>query len=317
MDGHRDKGILNEHSQLEDELSEVLRFFDLGRLDRYRRAGGFANENYFVSAESGQYVVKFLRERSVSDVLSELPYLERVAEYGFPAVPYLQAHGQCVFEQEGFAAVAMKQIDAEPPDRKITSVVMAEALAKLHSVPHTGLKRRTGFLSGDFIAKSIESLVLQVPGEDLKPYIEAQDRLAGFIGSLETKETSIIHCDFTPNNCLFRSNRLVGVIDWEEVTVGYPLLDLANLMLSTCFVESKFDRDLLNEIAASYERSRKNGALDYERLSNALRMAGLCFSLWVYLRWGVGSDDPFIVRSRQFYWEQGLEDLELTPFVDG
>ena len=309
-----EKPPVNEPSQLENDLSEVLSFFNLGRLKQCQRAGGFANENYFVSSETGSYVVKLLRERSPKDVRSELPYLARITEHDFPAIPYVEAHGQCVLEGDQFAAVAMKRVEGNPPDRSaVACAAMAEALAKLHAIPPTGLQPRKSFLSEDFIAQTIKSLSALVPNEDLNPYIKARELLATFTDALTTTEQRIIHCDFTPNNCLFQGNRIVGVIDWEETTLGNPLLDLANLVLSTCYVESEFDNAMFQAITTTYKSSNQLLKLDYEQLGAALRLAGLAFSLWVYIRWGVGSDDPFVTSSRQLYWRYGLEDLRLTP----
>ncbi len=304
---------MNGASQLRTDLSEVLRFFDLGGLAGYSRAGGFANENYFVSTGTEEYVVKLLRERDAASARSEAPYLARVIEHGFPAVRYVSANGQCVFEAEDFAAVVMPRLRGKTPERTPSNCAsLAAALARLHSIPHDGLEQRPSFLSSKFIERSIAQLDALVPADDLKPYLEAQAGLADFEASLGTKAPAIIHCDFTPNNCLFQDDRLVGVVDWEEVTLGFPPLDVANLVLSTCFSESKFEPDLFKAITEAYLIEAGEDSLHIDQLGLALRLAGLCFSLWVYLRWGVASEDPFITNSRQLYWRYGLEGLLRT-----
>ena len=46
-------------------------------------------------------------------------------------------------------------------------------------------------------------------------------------------------------------------------------------------------------------------------LADAIRFAGLTFSLWVYRVLGIDSAEPFIVSSGQLYRRYDLERIEL------
>ncbi len=298
---------------MDDHLTDVLAFYDLGELLKYRRAGGFANENYFVTTSQGKYVTKFLREHTASHVDSEFTYLQRLTEHHFPAVAYIaNSRGDRVYEKGDAAAVAMHRIEGAAPERSHkTTAAMGVALAQLHAVPINGLSPRVSFLDASFVDGALSELDGLVPAGDLQPYVDASRQLADFRSSLPSKTRSIIHCDFTPNNCLFQQDRLVAVIDWEEVTIGYPLLDLANAVLSTCFVDAQFDKKMFDALADAYREESGISESSSGDLEQALRWAGLTFSLWVYRHWGVGSEDPFILSNRRLYWRYGLENLEL------
>lgn len=41
----------------------------------------------------------------------------------------------------------------------------------------------------------------------------------------------LLHGDYWPGNALWRDDRLVAIIDWEDAAVGDPLADLANARL--------------------------------------------------------------------------------------
>jgi aminoglycoside phosphotransferase (APT) family kinase protein len=47
----------------------------------------------------------------------------------------------------------------------------------------------------------------------------------------QVSEPVVVHGDYWPGNVLWRDDRLVGVIDWEEAAFGDPLADLANIRL--------------------------------------------------------------------------------------
>lgn len=297
---------------MEPQLTEVLRFFDLGKPTDYRRAGGFANENYFVTSDKGEFVVKILREHAASNVYSELPYLKKISEHHFPSVTYMSnSSGVCVYESEDMAAVVMRKVEGGPPERShSTNATMGNVLAKLHTIPSEGLEPRTSYLGEGFMEGAISELKQSVPSEDIQPYVEALSRLDAFKRSLPDKVSRIIHCDFTPNNCLFKKDSLIAVIDWEEVTLGYPLLDLANAILSTCFTDTRFDKTMSDALLNAYFDENDWGELDLSDLAQAIRFAGLTFSLWVYRRWGIDSAEPFIVGNRQLYWRYDLDRVE-------
>ena len=100
--------IIRAPLPVEPKLTEVLSFFDLGTQSTSRRAGGFANENYFVTTDKGEYVVKVLREHAAANVVSEIPYLKKLEEVQFPVAQYISNDaGDCVFEADDIAAVVM------------------------------------------------------------------------------------------------------------------------------------------------------------------------------------------------------------------
>lgn len=47
----------------------------------------------------------------------------------------------------------------------------------------------------------------------------------------QTNKPVLLHGDFWPGNTLWKDNRLVAIIDWEDAALGDPLADLANTRL--------------------------------------------------------------------------------------
>ncbi|MBL4680165.1 MAG: phosphotransferase [Pseudomonadales bacterium] len=231
---------------IQQELQSITQFFYLGELESFSKAGGLANENYYVNTGNGKFVIKIIREHSASSVRTELPFFQRLREHNYPASFYLSSpKGECVFESNKLVAVAMHRVEGSAPIITIdTSLCLGRALAALHSIPTKGLKTRSAFLNDTYIPQCIDDLAKAVPQKDLSPYQIEYEKLAEFQSQYKLQKECIIHGDFSPKNCLFQGEELLSVIDWEEVSLGYPVLDLALTIFAVCFNESGFDDKL-------------------------------------------------------------------------
>jgi aminoglycoside phosphotransferase (APT) family kinase protein len=105
---------------------------------------------------------------------------------------------------------------------------MAEALARIHAVPITGLPalpRRT-----DPIPEILEYL----------PRERDFDALRHGLSNTETARhdgpAALLHGDFWPGNLLWKGEHLAGILDWEDSALGDPLSDVACTALELRYV---------------------------------------------------------------------------------
>jgi aminoglycoside phosphotransferase (APT) family kinase protein len=70
----------------------------------------------------------------------------------------------------------------------------------------------------------------------------------------------LLHGDFWPGNVLWRDERLVGVIDWEDAALGDPLADLANSRLELLWA---FGIEAMQQFTQQYQAL---AAIDYTNL---------------------------------------------------
>ena len=125
---------------LQEKLASVVHFFDLGSLLSRRRAGGYANKNYFVWTDKGEYVIKLLLPHQLDRLQRELLYLQHLAKRAFPAAYYLQApNASFIYQNADTIAVAMKKLPGQPPlPTKEVNTVLGSTLATLHALPYMG-----------------------------------------------------------------------------------------------------------------------------------------------------------------------------------
>lgn len=80
---------------------------------------------------------------------------------------------------------------------------------------------------------------------------------------------SIIHGDAARLNCLFLNDRLVALLDWEEVTLGASLVDVAMSILMFCFVGETFLSTLCVQLLKGYMAVRSFTEEEYVQLEAA------------------------------------------------
>jgi aminoglycoside phosphotransferase (APT) family kinase protein len=84
----------------------------------------------------------------------------------------------------------------------------------------------------------------------------------------------LLHGDFWPGNTLWRDDRLVAVIDWEDAAIGDPLADVANARLELLWA---LGIEAMDEFTRRYESSATAvdfSDLPYWDLWADLRLAG-------------------------------------------
>ncbi len=293
---------------LQQNLNSIAHFFDLGEIKSFSRAGGLANDNYFIQTNKRRFVIKIMKEHSVEDIKTELPFLQRLKKNAFPASYYLQGCSRVfVFENDTVTAVAMIAEEGSTPQIHSNSLhTMGKVLADLHSVPCEDLSPRSTWFSPTFIKKNLRQIEAAVGANKVKKYRIALEIL-GNVEDFYTK-ISIIHGDFTPSNCVFNRGQLVSVIDWEEVSIAPSLFDLALTTLSVCFRDSIFDKELFLALIEGYQTVRSLDMEEFIFFDKIVSYIGLVLSTWVYLRYGLQSEHPQIIKLCNTYWELDLEN---------
>jgi len=95
---------------------------------------------------------------------------------------------------------------------------------------------------------------------------------------LELKYSGAIHGDLFLDNAKFIDNRLSGVFDFSDVSLGDFYFDLAVVAVGWCFKESILDYSLVEELLRSY-----NSKIDLEEFLEYIRYALLYYAVLRYL----------------------------------
>jgi aminoglycoside phosphotransferase (APT) family kinase protein len=102
----------------------------------------------------------------------------------------------------------------------------------------------------------------------------------------------LLHGDFWPGNILWKDDRLVAVIDWEDAAIGDPLSDVANSRLEILWA---FGIDAMNDFTRRYASIRTD--VDFTDLPYWDLCAGLRLSSRI-AGWGVDDTTDKTMRER-------------------
>lgn len=117
--------------------------------------------------------------------------------------------------------------DLETDDKEKRVRIMAEHLAKIHSID-------IKYPALAFMAPS--PVNIRAAGDSLNEGLresEIRSVLAGALPAVVENQYTFRHGDFWPGNMIWNEGELAAVIDWEETSIGDPLFDVAITRLDT------------------------------------------------------------------------------------
>ncbi|MFZ5916326.1 MAG: phosphotransferase family protein [Chloroflexota bacterium] len=141
-----------------------------------------------------------------------------------------------------------------------------------------------------------------------------REALASTWPSIQRNAPVLLHGDFWPGNVLWRNGRLVAVIDWEDASLGDPLVDLAISRLDVAWI---FGVEAMQAFTRHYQAltAIDDRHLPHWDLCAALRLARLVGSQltdWAAFFAPLGRTDITELTIRQgyrFFVDQALEKL--------
>lgn len=288
----------------------ICDFFDLGPLLRVADAGGYANQNLILETGKGSYLAKILREHGPAALRSEALYLEHIVSTGFPCPIYLTGrNGDYLFEGEDQFVALMPFLPGAVSDSISIARIesLGAALGRLHLIDKGPLTARKTWWRSDFLGDGLRHAKSRFGDQALS-------RLEGQIAALPDLEAeglprSIVHGDPWPGNALFDGGRLVALLDWEETTIGFPVLDLAYLALHGCLSGQEFEPRQFESLIASYQSVRKLSPHERRCFGQAVRRVACINYLWMLLKAEPDQTELEALWATKWYWSLELDHL--------
>jgi homoserine kinase type II len=299
--------------QFEQALNVLCEFFDLGIPQKYEGAEGYANNNFVAETAKGRYFIKFVLEHSVDELKTEASFLETISKAGIP-IPGLvrNREGQQVFQHDGIIAVVTPFLDGKSSGSvsQVQIASIGDILARLHTIDPGLLQPRITWWHPAYLQNGLQRARKHFSRRLLR-------ELENTILSLDTVDPvelplSIVHGDLWPENVLFDGDRLVAIVDWEEVTIGFSIMDLAYTALQSCFPGGQFDSGLFETLVQTYEKTRKLTCDERQYFNLAVHRIVCTNTLWLLLRHEHDCVEPEKLETFEWFLSLDLEALKLN-----
>jgi aminoglycoside phosphotransferase (APT) family kinase protein len=210
--------------------------------------GGQSNPTYRLDAASTSYV---LRRKppgrllpSAHAVDREFRVISALHNAGFPTPrPYALCTDDTVLGTM-FYVMSMEEgrvfWDGALPDldnagRRAVYAAEIQALAELHRFDPDAIGLSDFGRPGNYCARQVDRWIKQYRASETDR-IQHMERLIDWLPKTipEQERISVVHGDYRLNNMIFHPSepRVRAVLDWELSTLGDPLADFANLLLS-------------------------------------------------------------------------------------
>jgi len=268
-----------------EQVNEILAAYDLGKTRvTSRLRSGYANENYRVDADRGSYLLRVCREKGEQDIRHEMRVLEKLKEEGFPAAyPAYRRDGEGITRYRGMNVVIYDFIPGGEPELNAESVgEIGNAVARLNSMEGWEELEQ----SNSFSLELCHSIIHDVgTGNYTSEYPEIFDFLRKGIERIEGPlreelPCGLIHGDVFPDNTIYKGDKLIAIVDFEEVCTDKLLIDVGVTINGFCFVDNKLDGSLLESLLTSYTSVREMSSKETELLPHYIEWGAFSMLAW-------------------------------------
>ncbi len=303
----------------QDDFSAILAHYDLGS---FRRAEpleqGTIQTNYLLETARGRFIFRYYENRSKESILFESELLAHLATKEYPCpIQVKNRAGDHLGEYQNKPYLILCYIDGRPIEnlnehhwgQVIRNAAELQKVTQDFHSPYTPHRwNYSPELCSRLAYEEVERLGTPA----------ARAKLAWFERELEALDLppelpkGICHCDFHWSNILFRDDKFVALLDFDDANWTYHSFDLVGLVEHQAWPNDRATLDLgaARRVAAAYEQYRPLDPIERQHLYDVYRLSILFDAIW-YLERGPAED--FREKSKI----DALDHLGRQAFIDG
>jgi homoserine kinase type II len=265
------------------EVTDVLKNYALGEFKSIKRlTSGYANVNYKLVTSKGKYLYRICKERPKKNIIYETNIMDALKQIKFlTAFPIRRKDKKYITETNQGNVLIYEFIGGEEPEINSKTVKeIARAVAKLNSFQNWKSFRRTNALRIDLckdLIKKFDKSKNKYP-EMFDYFIEETNYL---LEPLKEKiPIGLVHGDVFPDNTKFKDDKLLAILDFEEVCTDNVLFDIGVTINGFCFRDNEIDSRLLAIFLKEYTKIRKISPKEYKLLPYYIQWGAHAMIYW-------------------------------------
>lgn len=305
------------------DVKKITLKYNLGEVMECKTIdGGMINTNFLLQTKKGKFILRFLRKDANNKYIKERELEFKVIKflkknkypYRIP-MPITNKEGKIISTHKKRKYWIYNFIEGEKVRRLNNNQVkeVARAISKYHNI----VSRMKGG-KGKRISR-IEWVVdkySKMRNVDrrkklnkimLKRIDYFQKHLDGVVKVKFEGTILPVHADFHQSNIIFEENKVVGIIDFDNVEWSLKHKDIANSMKSVCRTKDKMDNKKISIYLREYRKHNKLTKKEMEMIK-PLMIRNYCIIFWWAYEGGLKNEKkrPQMIE----YAYHGLKSLE-------
>jgi len=296
------------------DVNSVFKYYNLSKVVSIKRlTSGFANINYKIKTSKNNFLFRICAEKPLKEIQYEIKVMNELKRIKFPtAFPIKRKDGQFINKTKFGEVVVYEFVEGEEPQvNEKTSKEIGKAVAKLNK-----LKNWKKLKKGNAInLKLCENNIRKFDSAKNKyPKIFEYFKEETEFLSKPLKEKvpqGLVHGDIFPDNTKFKENKLVAILDFEEVCTDNLLFDMGVTINGFCFQNNKLNPKLLKVFLEEYEKIRKISPKERKLIPYYIQWGAHAMICW-HLKHLLNKKDPRKLK-RVNYLMNRVKNLRKLP----
>ena len=288
----------------QDDFVKILSQYDLGTYIRSAALQqGTVQTTFFIQTDQGKFVFRYYENRSKESVLFERDLLIYLTERRYPCpTPFKNRQGAYVgmFDDKPYVIFEfMEGRHIEHPNIHHRQQII-QKVAELQTLT---MNFRSPYISSRWnYEPGLCRALAQAEATKINTK-DAREKLAWLEHTLTTLHLppalpkGVCHCDFHYSNLLFRDDKFVALLDFDDANYTYPQFDLVGLIEYWAW---PFDAEILNmaqarDVVQAYMKHRPLSAIEQQSLYDVYKLSILIDCVWFF---GRGPADDFYEKRK-------------------
>jgi homoserine kinase type II len=279
------------------DLSKIVQEYNLGELKKSSLIdGGLVNHNYKVQTSKGNFLVRLVLDDSskkTKHLNLQFKLMRYLQNKGFPykiPAPTKSLFGKEILQLNNKKVWVCKFFEGKNFCEAPTMPKMKE-MAKVLAIYHNYVKGLKGHKAKDEAHQRIRKgfkIMGKIKGsnpedklarENLKFFKEIYEEIKNFKC---TKNMRFIHGDFDASNVLFQGDKIIAVIDFDEINFAPRIFDISVSIRDSCITKGRFDNKKAELFLEEYEKISKLEKEEKGAIMPSILLANVDFFVWSY-----------------------------------
>lgn len=272
----------------EQDLVEVLDYYDLGIYKSHRYFNSPNSDIYFLKTSSHNLVVKIPKDNDMKE--RELEYEFKITDYLTSKVVkvqtiYRKKDGSLLLKIKNRKLAVYSYVDGEHLPDKYTTNIYVDVAKNIGLMHKELLQLRIGDIGyshrsiNKFIQKGEQGYFTKEVKKDYHKLVQKIESI-----NYDKLRTCVIRTDLTEINILHRNNKFAGFIDWSTAYKDYLVLDIA-YYIANCIIKKIWIKQFFKEYNKSVVlNSEEKKALYYLIKAKLLQKEHLTKNSYPYFK---------------------------------